>query len=160
MPGAARQFSHSSELLFVGAPVETPKELAGMASQVKSTLQKMTSALASGTIDGFIKFMAPGDGERLKDGCASASEAERRGFRSATIRRTGLPYFLIDASPPVVVYTKSGAGVQVMCFTVPSSNELLWTSSFNLTVSDKVFKRGPLYDAALLANPFSTLAIK
>ena len=131
-----------------------------MASQVKSTLEKMKSALASGTIDGFIKFMAPEDGKRLKDWYASASEAERSGYKSATIKQTGQPYFLIDASPLVVAYTKSGAGVQVMYFTVPSSNELLWTNSFNLTVSDKVFKTGPLYDAALLANPFSTLAIK
>ena len=160
IPGAARQFSHSSELLFVGAPVETPKELAGMASQVKSTLEKMKSALANGTIDDFINFMAPGDGKRLKDWYASASQSERSGYKSATLKQTGQPYFLIDASPLVVTYTKSGAGVQVMYFTVPSSNELLWTNSFNLTLSDKVFKTGPLYDAALLANPFSTLAIK
>jgi hypothetical protein len=50
--------------------------------------------------------------------------------------------------------------VQVMYFTVRSDNALLWTNSSHITVSDKIFKRGPLYNAASLPRPFSNVATK
>ena len=158
--GAAKQSSHPSDLIFVGAPIDARGDLAGLASQVKSTLEKMKSALVSGTIDGFIQFMAPEGGKRLKEWFASASESERNGYKAATINLIGQPYFLIDASPLVVAYTKSSVGVQVMYFTLNGDKKLLWTNSSSLTVSDKVFKTGSLYDSALRVNPFSNIAIR
>ena len=158
--GAARQVSHPSDLFLAGAPLEAPGELASLAAQVKSTIEKLKSALASGGIDNFIKVMARDGGKRLKEWYASANETDRSAYKASTTKQMGQPYFLFDASPLVVVYTRSAAGVQAMYFTLNTSNELLWTNSSSLTGSDKVLKTGPLYDAASLGKPFSSNTIK
>jgi hypothetical protein len=67
---------------------------------------------------------------------------------------------LIDASPLVVVYTRSAGGVQVVYFTVGGNNDLLWTNIARITDSDKLFKRGVLRDEAVADKPFSRFAIK
>jgi hypothetical protein len=158
--GATKQVSHPSNLFLVGASLDAPGELANLATQVKSTIEKLKSALVSGGIDGLIKLMTPEGGKRLKEWYAGANETERSGYKASTTKQMGQPYFLFDASPLVVVYTRSAVGVQVMYFTFNTRNELLWTNTSSLTVSDKVFKSGPLYDAASLGKPFSSIAIK
>jgi hypothetical protein len=70
------------------------------------------------------------------------------------------PVFLIDATPLLVVYTRSQDGVQVVYFTVGGNNELLWTNIARITDSDKLFKRGVLRDAVSMDKPFGRFAIK
>jgi hypothetical protein len=158
--GATKQVSHPSSLFLVGASHDAPGELVNLAAQVKSTIEKLQSALVSGGIDGFIKLMTPEGAKRLKEWYAAADETDRSRYKASTTKQLGQPYFLFDASPLVVVYTRSAVGVQVMYFTFSARNELLWTNTSALTVSDKVFKSGPLYNAASLGKPFSSIAMK
>jgi len=158
--GATKQASHPSTLFLVGASLDAPGELANLAAQVKSTIEKLKSALLRGGIDGCIKLMTPEGGKRLKEWYASATETDRSGYKASTSKQMGQPFFLFDASPLVVVFTRSAGGVQVIYFTLNSGNELLWTNSSSLTVSDKVFKTGLMYDAASLGKPFSSIAMK
>ena len=65
--------------------------------------------------------------------------------------------------PLLVVYTRTHTReIQVLYFTVAAAAEkrLLWTNSSYLTVSDRVFKQGPLFAAAGSTRPFSSLAIE
>jgi hypothetical protein len=158
--GATKLVSHPSSLFLAGASLDAPGELANLAAHVKSTIEKLKSALDSEGIDGFIKLMTPEGGERLKEWYAAANETDRSGYKASATKQMGQPYFLFDASPLVVVYTRSAVGVQVMYFTFNTRNELLWTNTSSLTVSDKVFKSGSLYDAASLGKPFSSIAVK
>ncbi len=158
---AARQAGHPSQLFLIGASLDTPGELAGLAAQVKSTIEKMKSALASKGSDDLVQRLTPEAGNRLKQWLASANEIDRIRYKASVTQETGQPFFFFDASPLVVVYTRSpDGGVHVMYFTFSAGNELLWTNSSYLTVSDKVFKTGPLRDAALPGKPFSSIAIK
>ena len=155
-PGVPTQASHPSLLFLTGAPIDSPGALAPLAAQMTSALERLKSALANG--GEFDKYMTPEGGKRLKDWFASADPSERRNYAALVAEQQ--PFFVFDASPLVVVYTRSRAGVQVMYFTLTADKQLLWTNSSSAVVADKVYKRGPLYDAARLDKPFSSLAIK
>jgi hypothetical protein len=159
--GTAKQAGHPSQLFLVGASLDAPGELASLATQVKSTIEKLKAALASKGSDDLLPRLTPDAGDRLKQWLASATETDRSRYKASVMQETGHPFFFFDASPLVVVYTRSSdGGVHAMYFTFNAGNELLWTNSSYLTVSDKVFKTGPLHDAALLGKPFSSVAIK
>jgi hypothetical protein len=158
---AGKQAGHASQLFLVGAPLDAPGELAGLATQVKSAVEKLKAAVASKGSDDLLQRLTPYAGDRLKQWLASATETDRSRYKESIAKETGQPFFFFDASPLVVVYTRSSdGGVHAMYFTFNTGNELLWTNSSYLTVSDKVFKTGPLHDAALLGKPFSSVAIK
>jgi hypothetical protein len=159
--GSAKQAGHPSQLFLTGASLDTPGELAGLAAQVKSTIEKMKFALASKGSDDLVQRLTPEAGNRLKQWLASATETDRSRYKASITQETGQPFFFFDASPLVVLYTRSpDGGIHAMYFTFNAGNELLWTNSSYLTVSDKVFKTGPLRDAALLGKPFSSIAMK
>ncbi|HLW48325.1 MAG TPA: hypothetical protein VKW09_11225 [bacterium] len=88
----------------------------------------------------------------------TAGQSQRHMYERAIIEQQ--PFFLFDMSSVAVVYTKSPAAVQVMYFTAGAGQEPLWVNSSYITDSDSVFKKGPLYDAAVRAVPFSDMAIK
>ena len=154
--GAPDQAWHPSQVFLIGAPLGKPGALAKIAVQAKSTIDSLKSALASG--GDFARHMTPEGARRLKEWYASAVQTERIKYAAAVAEQE--PFFLFDASPLVVVYTRSRSGVQVMYFTFGTNGELLWTNSSYITVADRVFKQGPLYNAALLEKPFSSVAIK
>lgn len=145
-------------LLFNAAPVNTTGDFSHLSTQIYSKFEQMNSALSKGVSE-LIKHMAPEGGKRLKDWFASADEIERGRYKSAVTNQH--PFYFIDASPLVVVYTRTSAGrIKVMYFTVSANNDLLWTNSSYITVADKVFKKGPLYNSATLDKPFSNSVIK
>jgi hypothetical protein len=149
----------SSELRLIGVPLDTAGEPGNLAGRVKSKFEELRSSLNSKSIDDFLKHLTPEGGNRLKEWFASANEAERNQYKKEIVDQR--PFFLFDASPLVVVYTKSPSNVvQVMYFTISANNGLLWTNSSRITVTDQVFKKGSLHDAALLEKPFSNLLIK
>jgi hypothetical protein len=148
-----------SVLLLTGAPIDAPGPLAARATQVKSTVTQMKTALLAVEPTEFFAFLTPEGAGRLRGWFASAAQAERDGYRKALLEHE--PFFLFDQGPLVVVYTKSAAGdVQVMYFTAGRDERLLWTNSSHITVSDRVFKQGPLLAAASSTIPFSSLVIK
>ncbi len=155
-PGAPNQAWRPSQLFLVGAPVDRPGEVTNLVARAKSTIENLKSALATG--GDFVRYMTPEGGRRLTDWFASADPTDRRKYTSAVTEQQ--PFFLFDASPLVVVYTRSRLGVQVMYFTLNVNKELLWTNSSYIVEADKVYKQGPLYNAALLDKPFSSIAIK
>ena len=141
-----------SYLLLAGAPLDKPGKLTDLAVRAKSAIGDLKSALARGGVDDLVKHLTPEGGNRLKAWFASADQIERDRYTTAVTRQMELPFFFFDASPLVVVYTRSPVGVvEVMYFTPNAKSELLWTNSYHITVSDRVFKKGPLHDAALRA---------
>jgi hypothetical protein len=150
---------HPSQLLFAGSPLEKTAEQSGLAARVKSTVDEMRTALTADKIDDFVKHMTPEGGGRLKQWFTTADETDRNRYKNSFLPQQ--PFYFLDLSPLIVVYTKlQDDTVQVMYFTVRNDNALLWTNSSHVTVSDKIFKRGPLYKAASLPRPFSNVAIK
>jgi len=148
-----------SSLFLAGASFEKPGEHTDLVVRAKSAITEMKSRLVNDDVDGFVKHLTPEGGARLKQWFASADQTDRSRYRGALTEQE--PFFLFDASPLVVVYTRSPRGiVQVMYFTLHPTNRLLWTNSSHLTTSDRVFKQGPLHDAALLDTPFKSIAIK
>ena len=150
---------HPSQLLFAGSPLEKTAEQSGMAARVKSTVDEMRAVLAADKIDDFAKHMTPEGAGRLKQWFTTADETDRNRYKNSFLQQQ--PFYFLDLSPLIVVYTKlQDDTVQVIYFTVRNDNTLLWTNSSHVTVSDKMFKRGPLYNAASLPRPFSNVAIK
>jgi hypothetical protein len=148
-----------SYLLLTGAPLDAPGSLARLATGVKSTIGQMQTALRSNAVDDVATHMTPEGGTRLKTWFASADQTERDRYKAALTEDQ--PFFVFDESPLVVVYTRSAAGVvHAMFFTFDAANRLLWTNSAYITISDRVFKDGPLFNAASSKTPFSSLAIK
>jgi len=147
-----------SALLLTGAPLDAPGSLSGVAAQVKSTIEQMKAALRGPDLDAFFTLLTPEGGGRLKQWFATAQPAERDGYKEALIGQQ--PFFVFDESPLVVVYTKTRSGeIQVLYFTFTAGKRLVWTNSSHITVSDQVFKQGPLFAAAGSPKPFSSLAI-
>jgi len=154
----SKQISHPGNLFFTGVSLDTPEELTGHAALIKLKFEELKSALPKG-IDEFVRRLTPAGGTRLKNWFNSAGETERNAYKSAVTDQRA--FFAIDAWPLIVLYTKSSSGaVQVMYFTANANNDLLWANSSHITVSDKVFKRGMVYNSALLAKPFSNTIIK
>lgn len=154
-----KQAWQPSELLLTGASIDAPGALATLAAKVTSTIGEMKSAVVDQRLDDFIKHLAPEGGKKMKEWFVSADPAERSRYFSTALTEQQ-PFFFFDASPLVVVYTRSPRGiVQVMYFTFNANNELVWTNSSYMTSSDKIFKQGPLYDAALLEKPFSSIVV-
>ena len=150
---------HPSQLLFARSPLEKTGEQSALAAKVKSTVDEMRAALTADKIDDFVKHMTPEGGGRLKQWFTTADETDRTRYRTSFLQQQ--PFYFLDLSPLIVVYTKlQDDTVQVMYFTAKNDNALLWTNSSHVTVSDKIFKRGPLYNAASLPRPFSNVATK
>ncbi len=149
---------HPSQLLFAGSPLEKTEQ-SGLAARVKSTVDEMRTALTADKTDDFLRHITPEGAGRLKQWFATADETDRNRYKTSFLQQQ--PFYFLDLSPLIVVYTKlQDDTVQVMYFTVRNDNALLWTNSSHVTVSDKIFKRGPLYNAASLPKPFSNVAIK
>ena len=148
-----------SALLLTGVPLEAQASQSGIAAQVKSTIDRMKTALRSGNIDQFAGNMTPVGGDRLKQFFATAQPSERETYTKAFLDQQ--PFFAFDQSPLVVAYVRTPQGrVEALYFTVAADKRLLWTNSAYITVSDKVFKQGPLFAAAESMPPFSRLVIK
>ena len=153
------QKSNQSQLLLVGSPLDAPGQLASLSMKVKAKLEDMKRALIAGRIDEFAESMTLEGGNRLKQWFASASETERSEYKSAIIEQT--PFFLFDLSSLVVVYMKSSTGnIQVMYLIPTPQKGLVWANSSHITVTDRVFKGGPLYKAASSERPFDDMSIK
>jgi hypothetical protein len=147
-----------SALRLTGVPLEAQASQAGIAAQVKSTIDRMKTALKGSNVDEFAGYMTPIGGDRLKQFFASAQPAEREAYAKAFIDQQ--PFFVFDESPLVVVYVRTPQGrIEALYFTV-ADKRLLWTNSAYITVSDKVFKQGPLFSAAESTPPFNRLVIK
>jgi hypothetical protein len=95
----------------------------------------------------------------LRDWFTSAGQKDREGYITAFVDQQ--PFFVFDESPLVVAYTRTRGGeVHALYFTVAADKRLLWTNSSHITVSDQIFKQGPLFAAAASKQPFSDLVIK
>ena len=157
--GSTQNVWRPSYLLLSGAPLDAPGSLAKLATQVKSTIDQMKTALRANAVDDLAALMTPDGGSRLKKWFATADQTERDRYKAAITEEQ--PFFVFDESPLVVVYTRSAAGiVHVMFFTFDAANRLVWTNSANITTADRVFKDGPLFAAASSKKPFNDVAIK
>jgi hypothetical protein len=151
---------HPSQLLLVGASFDAPGGLGDLAARVMSKIEGVKSADFGGTADDFIKLVTPESGDQIRKWLATTTDGDRAKYKTSLIQQMEHPVFLIDATPLLVVYTRSQGGVQVVYFTVGGNNELLWTNIARITDSDKLFKRGVLRDAVSMDKPFGRFAIK
>ena len=150
---------HPSQLLLTGALMEKPGELSVVAGKIKATMDGMKAALNAGKIDDFLRHMTPEVAGRLKEWFNMADEADRTKYKTAFLQQQ--PFYFFNESPLMIVYTKlQDATVQVLYFTASNDGELLWANSSHITVSDKIFKKGPLYNAASQDRPFGGIAIR
>jgi hypothetical protein len=150
---------HPSQFLLTGGPLEKTGELSGVAGKIKSTVENMKAALNAGKTDDFLKHMTPEGAGRLKEWFNTADEADRSKYKAAFLQQQ--PFYFFNEPPLMVVYTKlQDDTVQVLYFTASNDGELLWTNSSHITVSDKIFKKGPLYNAASQDKPFGGIAIR
>ena len=145
-------------LHLTGAPLDASGSPGGIATEVKSTIDQMRTALRGSDMEPFLKYITPEGALRLRDWFATAALKDRDDYKNAFASQQ--PFFVFDESPLIVVYTRTPTGVQVLYFTVTADKRLLWTNSSHVTVSDQVFKEAPLLAAAAGQNPFSTLVIK
>src|SRR5262249_23668973 len=124
-----------------------------------AALQGMKRALAADNwINTFGVHLTPEGAERLKEWYRTADQRDKEVYKQYIIEQE--PFFIFDASPLIIVYTKTPAHlVQVMYFT-PSGSRLVWANATLVTVADKLFKSGPLFSAAMLNKPFRGLEIK
>jgi hypothetical protein len=157
-PGFAKPPQHPSVLFLRGASFDRPGNLATLAIRIRSAIAGLKSAAAGGRIDDIAAHLTPAGGKRLAEWFVTADQAERRRYEAAIVQQQ--PFFLFDLSSVAVVYTKSPAGVRAMYFLVGAGVEPRWVNSSYATVSDRVFKNGPLYDAALQTVPFGGIGIK
>jgi hypothetical protein len=143
-------------LLLNGAPATQSTDLV---ARTNATLQGMKKALAADDwIDSFVPFISPEGAKRLKEWYRTASEQDKIDYKQYIMEQD--PFFVFNASPLVVVYTKTPANmVQIMYF-MPSGGNLVWTNSTRVTVADKLFKSAELFKAAMLPKPFSNLEIQ
>ena len=147
-----------SYVLVQGAPLDNPGAFAKQATQVKSTIQAMHAVISKGQVDEFAKRMTPEGADKLKKWWSTATDTEKTAYENSVAQQQ--PFFLIDAAPLLVVYTKSSAGqIEVMYF-VQQNGELYWANSAHISVADKVFKQGPLRKSAGLKDPFTNIATK
>jgi hypothetical protein len=149
----------ASSVFLVGKSLDSFVKPDGISLRVMSQMAEMRSAVITGRIGDLVRHMTREGGARLREWLASAAPPERDQYARAL---RGLePFFMFNAFPLVVVYARSPSQeVRVMYFTPDNENGLLWTNSSHLTVSDEIFKKGPLYRDALLDKPFSNIAIK
>lgn len=151
---------HASQLLFVGAPFDSPGPLGGIVARVRSTIDSLKSAEFGGGANDFIKHVTPEGGDQIKKWLATANDADRAKYKNSVVLQMENPVFVIDASPLFVIYTRSRSGVQVVYFTEGSDKKLLWTNNAYVTDSDKLFKHGALNEAASQNKPFSSFATR
>lgn len=148
-----------STLLLTGAPLDAPGTLSAVATQIKSTVDKMKGAFRGSDVDDFFEYQTSEDGARLKQWFATSSKAEHDRYKTDFIEQK--PFFVFDESPLIIVYTRMrNGGIRVLYFKVDDDKRLLWMNSSYLTLSHPVFERGPLFVAAASPKPFSSLSIK
>jgi hypothetical protein len=152
---------HPSYLYFTGASLNKSESPSAIVKQVLSTVEAIKSDLESpdsGGVDRFIKHLTPDGGMGLKEWFSTASQLDLSNYKRAIIEQH--PFYIIDALPLVVVYTKSpGGSSQVMFYILSESNQLLWTHSSYITASTKLFTRGPLRDSSMENIPFASSKI-
>jgi hypothetical protein len=148
-----------SALLLTGIAFDAAKPLPAPVSQVNAAIERIKSALRAGDINGVAGAMAPEGAGKLTKWASTASPDERDRYANAFTGQQ--PFFLFDASPLLIVYTRAAPrNVQVLYFVQSADKRVLWTNSSLITDSDQVFKQGPLFEAATSTPPFGTLTIK
>jgi hypothetical protein len=130
-----------------------------LATRIESTLSNLKASLMAYDGAAPLPTFGPLGAKRLKDWWATADASERSNYISAVV--TQEPFFVFDLSPLIVLYTKSHHNIpRIMYFTPDGKGSLRWTNSSYGTTLDRIFKNGPLYDAAKLAPPFSSVLIR
>lgn len=150
---AINDTAHPHHLILRGAPINQPGILVDATERVLETFKAMKAALSLDVdIDRFSDHMTLEGGNRLKAWFASATLEERAAYKRAIIEQQ--PFFVFDASPLIIVYTRGPNGIQVMYFTPAKSGGLVWTNSSHVTHVDKLFKSAYFRKAAALEPPF------
>ena len=112
-----------SALLLTGAPLDASGPLSAVATQVKTTIDRMKAALRADDIDAFVRDMTPDGGNRLKQWFATAAKTERDPYKAAFVDQQ--PFFVFDESPLLVVYVRTGQrDVQAPFFPVAPAGRL------------------------------------
>jgi hypothetical protein len=130
-----------------------------LTTRVQATLNALNASLAVYNGGTPLTTLTPTGAKRLADWWGTADANEHRNYVSAIV--TQKPIFIFDLSPLIVVYTKSDSDVpRIMYFTPDLHGALLWTNSSYGTTFDRIFKDGPLYDAATQVPPFRSFSIQ
>ena len=144
-----------------GAPIDTRGDLSDLAQRVTNVVGVMIKALSANDMETFSKCLTTEGASQARKWYAGVEESDRAVYRESIALQK--PFFLFDAKPLVIVYTRtprSARGIEVMYFLVPDKGDLIWANSSHVTLTDQVFKRGPLYEAAFSQRPFSKFEIQ
>lgn len=141
----------------------TPEKVTAPNSAVAQVWKNIQAETRKPTIAGLASLMNQGGSGRLQAWFSTATKEEQQMYRSSITNQE--PFFVIDAGVLQVVYLKTTGGGPVQCaYFVTNTNSagkgtLLWTNSSHITISDQVYKRGPIYSASLESVPFASLQI-
>jgi len=148
-----------SYLYLAGSQLGETSPPTELATRIESTLSTLKASLTAYGGAALLPTFGPLGAKRLKDWWATADTSERSNYISAVV--TQKPFFVFDLSPLIVLYTKSDDKIpRIMYFTPDEKGSLRWTNSSYGTTLDRIFKNGPLYDAAKLVPPFSSFLIR
>ncbi|WP_347986707.1 hypothetical protein [Methylomonas sp. AM2-LC] len=149
-----------SELFLHGASINLKNPQKGLEKDVVDLLARMKKAdfAKPKELNGFLGNMTLEGANRLKEWLNTASIADKERYKNELFNVT--PIFIFDASPLIVTYVKWGARVQTMYFTYNEKHKLVWTNSSHISLIDKVFKNGVLFDDAQLDKPFENYKIQ
>jgi hypothetical protein len=155
VPTSASQSEPIPYIFLKGAPITQSSDLS---SRVTATLQGMKKAInGENWIDRFAVFQSEAGAKRFKEWYQGASKSERDEYKQYVADLA--PFFIFDASPLIIVYMRNPPDRVQVVYLIPSGNDLVWTNATRATVTDKLFKLGPLLSAAKLAKPFSSLEV-
>jgi hypothetical protein len=145
-------------LFLTGGSLTKPGPVKTLLRPTKSLITKLEKSAEKNDIKGIASQMDPAEASHLLKWAKTATAQQRA--RYAKSLATLKPFYLFDASPVIIVYVKTRAGIQVMYLAKDKQNKLRWINAARLVLADRVFKRGLLYAAAKTEPAFHGLRIK
>jgi hypothetical protein len=139
-----------------GAPFEVPGALVDTAVRVRMAVTALKDAAAKGVAS--LAASLPADSAAWLTKWASTATADEQTRYVASIQSMQ-PFFFFDLGGVVVVYARTGDGVQALYFHGAAGQPLVWSNATRATIVDAVFKQGPLMTAAKAPVPFGSLAV-
>lgn len=173
-PSLTARMTHKVRLEDAGRPGEPAPELAFMGRIVtgtdadgepyialRDTISTLMTALRSGRPDDFFDGFTERGRTRVGDWYESAQETERRRYFEDVEKHLGQdPFFVIDAEPVFIVYTRPAAsGIRALSFLRDESGRFRWANAAYATTIDALFKGRRFLAAASEEPPFASWKI-
>ena len=147
-PLSAQQNTKESDiyLLIEGHAIKPQKRLASPWKSIEKVMSNLSKATRSpADIPLLSTCMTPVGAAQLTNWWPTATAQEQSYYINQL--RAQKAFFLFNADPLFILYTRSDNQIQTMYFTTHES-QTLWTNSAHMTTADKIFKQGVFMSSA------------